>query len=283
MSLRAIYIILILMKKKSKNTGKINFHEKGRWTTKAEVASLLGKQEVVGMRLNKYVAHCGICSRRQAAELVKDGKIKVNDEVVLEPFYQIKKGDKVEYKDEVIQPEDRIIYLLLNKPKNTITTLSDEKGRTTVMDIIGQEVAERIFPVGRLDRDTTGLLLLTNDGQLAQKLAHPSKKVQKIYQVFLDKPVSQKHLEQIAEGPELEDGKAVVNKVFYSNENDQQDVTIEIHMGKNRIVRRIFEHFGYKVKRLDRIYYGGLTKKDLPRGQFRFLSEREVIMLKHFS
>ena len=244
---------------------------------------MLNTQEVVGMRLNKYIAHCGICSRRQAAEVVKSGKIKVNGEMVEEPFYQIQKDDKVEYNGKVIQPEERLIYLLMNKPKNVITTLSDEKGRTTVMDIIGKKVAERIFPVGRLDRDTTGLLLFTNDGQLAQKLAHPSKKVQKIYQVFLDKEVSEKHLEQIANGPVLDDGKAVVNKIFYSSEKDKQDLTIEIHMGKNRLVRRIFEHFGYKVKRLDRIYYGGLTKKDLPRGQFWFLSEREVIMLKHFS
>ncbi len=271
------------MKKRHHKAGKINFREKGKLTTKSEVASMLGKQTVVGMRLNKYVAHCGICSRRQAADLVKAGKVRVNGAVVKEPFYQIQKDDKIEYDGNIIQPEGRTIYLLMNKPKNVITTLSDERGRTTVMDIIGKEVSERIFPVGRLDRDTTGLLVFTNDGQLAQKLAHPSKKVQKIYQVFLDKPVTKKHLEQIAEGPELEDGKAIVNKVFYTDEKDQQDVTIEIHMGKNRIVRRIFEHFGYKVKRLDRIYYGGLTKKDLPRGQFRFLSEREVIMLKHFS
>ena len=235
------------------------------------------------MRLNKYVAHCGVCSRRQAADLVKEGKIRVNGAVVLEPFYQIKEGDKVAYDGKLIRPEGRMVYLLMNKPKNVITTTNDERGRTTVMDIIGKKVSERIFPVGRLDRDTTGLLVFTNDGQLAQQLAHPSKKVKKIYKVFLDKPVLEEHLKKIAAGLVLEDGKALVNRVDWTEHPSGQEVTIEIHIGKNRIVRRIFEHFGYEVKRLDRIYYAGLTKKDLPRGQFRFLSEREVIMLKHFS
>ena len=271
------------MKKKSKKAGKINFRNKGKLTTKSEVANQLGAQDVVGMRLNKYVAHCGICSRRQAAELIKAGKIKVNGAVMLEPFYQFKKGDKVEYEGKQIQPEGKTVYLLMNKPKNCITTLKDEKGRTTVMDIIGNKVAERIFPVGRLDRDTTGLLVMTNDGQLSQKLAHPSKKVKKIYKVVLDEPVAAGHLDQIAKGLELDDGKALVNSVAWTDTTGKKEVLIEIHIGKNRIVRRIFEHFKYKVKKLDRIYYAGLTKKDLPRGQFRFLSEREVIMLKHFS
>lgn len=274
-----------MKKKKSvaKKKGKINFRDRGKLTTKSEVANELGAQQVVGMRLNKFVAHCGICSRRQAADLIKSGKVSVNGEVVREPFYQYKKGDKVTYEGKSIQPESKTIYLLMNKPKNCITTLKDEKGRTTVMDIIGNKVSERIFPVGRLDRDTTGLLILTNDGQLSQKLAHPSKKVKKIYKVVLDQPVSAAHLKQIADGLDLEDGKALVNSVLWTDTPGKKEVLIEIHIGKNRIVRRIFEHFKYEVKKLDRIYYAGLTKKDLPRGQFRFLSEREVIMLKHFS
>lgn len=274
-----------MRKKKSgaKKGGKVNFRNKGKLTTKTEVASQLGVQDVVGMRLNKFVAHCGICSRRQAADLIKAGKVKVNGEVILEPFYQYKKGDKVEYDGKQIQPEEKTIYLLMNKPKNVITTLKDEKGRTTVMDIIGNKVSERIFPVGRLDRDTTGLLIMTNDGQLSQKLAHPSKKVKKIYKVVLDKSVAANDLNQIANGLDLEDGKALVNSAEWTDTPGKKEVLIEIHIGKNRIVRRIFEHLGYAVKKLDRIYYAGLTKKDLPRGQFRFLSEREVIMLKHFS
>ena len=270
-------------KKQEDKKGKINFRKKGKLTTKAEVASKVNAVEIIGMRLNKYVAHCGICSRRQAAELVKKGKIKVNGEVNLEPFYQIKEGDKIEFEGKIIKPEGQLVYLLLNKPKNTGTTLSDEKGRTTVMDIIGNEVSERIFPVGRLDRDTTGLLVLTNDGQLSQKLAHPSKKVKKIYRVTLNKGLMQKHFQTISESPELEDGIAPVDKLEWVEDAPRKEVLISIHIGRNRIVRRIFEHFGYEVKKLDRVYYGGLTKKDLPRGQFRFLSEREVIMLKHFS
>ncbi len=270
------------MKKRTKKAGQINFRNKGKLTTKSEVAKMLGTQEVVGMRLNKYIAHCGICNRRKASELVKAGKIKVNGEVAKESFYQIQKGDEIEFNGKNIQPTAQQVYLLMNKPKNVITNHADEKGRTTVMDIIGKEVSGRIFPVGRLDKETLGLLLLTNDNQLAKKLSRPSEKINKVYQVYLEERLTQKHLEQIAKGPVLDDGKVEIKNVFYSSEEDKKDVTIEIHLGRDSLVRRIFEHFGYKVKRLDRIYYGGLTKKDLPRGQFRFLSEREVIMLKHF-
>ncbi len=235
-----------------------------------------------GMRLNKYIAHCGVCSRRQAAELVKSGQIVVNDEIVLEPWILVGEEDVVKYKDQILKREEKKIYLLMNKPKNVITTSSDERGRKTVLDIVGGKVKERIYPVGRLDRDTTGLLLLTNDGDLAKKLSHPSHNVKKVYHVALDREVSQHDIEKIAKGLELEDGNALVDKVGHAHGRGKNEVIIEIHIGRNRIVRRIFEHLGYRVKTLDRIYYGGLTKKDLPRGFFRPLKEKEIIMLKHF-
>lgn len=233
------------------------------------------------MRLNKYVAHCGVCARRQAAEHVKGGKIKVNGEVEKNPSYFVKEGDVVEFNGKQIKLEERKVYILMNKPKNTITTLSDDRGRKTVIELVGDEVTERIFPVGRLDRMTTGLLLLTNDGDLAKKLSHPSHEVTKVYKVELDKAVSKNHLEEIRQGLKLEDGLAPVDWVEFS-EADKKIVTIEIHIGRNRIVRRIFEHLGYEVIRLDRIFYAGLTKKDIPRGKYRHLTEPEVVKLKHF-
>lgn len=268
------------MKKPNKKSGK---KTRPGLTTKKKVSEVLKPQDPVGMRLNKYVAHAGICSRRQAAEEIKKGKVTVNGNVVLEPFYQIKKGDKVAFDGKPISPEERLVYILMNKPKNVITTNSDELSRTTVMDIIGSRVSERIFPVGRLDRDTTGLLLLTNDGDLAKKLTHPSHKVKKVYKIWLDKPLTRKHMQEIGAGLELEDGKAMVDRIGYASEDKKNEVLVELHIGKNRVVRRIFESLGYTVDKLDRIYFGGLTKKDLPRGNFRFLTEKEVIMLRHFS
>ncbi len=240
------------------------------------------KPEVVGMRLNKYVAHCGICSRRQAAEYIKEGLVAVNGKIILQPGYQIKKGDKVTYQGKPIQPEEKLIYLLMNKPRNVITTVKDERGRRTVIDIIGDKVKERIFPVGRLDKDTTGLLLLTNDGHLADKLMHPRNNVTKFYEAELDRPFDKKDLEKMRKGLVLEDGPINIDGADYVKGKPKNVVGVEIHSGRNRIVRRMFEHLGYKVKRLDRVYLAGLTKKDLPRGYFRHLSEREVIMLKHF-
>ncbi len=244
---------------------------------------LPNKQEVEGMRLNKYVAHCGVCSRRQAAEYIKEGQVSVNGEKVTEPGYQVQAGDKIAFRGKPIRPEKKLVYLLLNKPKDYITTAKDEKGRRTVLDLVGNKVQERIFPVGRLDRATTGLLLLTNDGELAKKLSHPSHKVKKVYQVWLDKPLAAADLEKIGAGLELEDGKAIVDAVGYIEGGKKNEIGIELHIGRNRIVRRIFEHLGYEVVRLDRVYYAGLTKKDLPRGRWRHLTEKEVIMLKHFT
>jgi 23S rRNA pseudouridine2605 synthase len=233
------------------------------------------------MRLNKYVAHCGICSRRAAADLVKNGHISVNGKVESNPGYEVKPKDKISYQGKEIRPEENQVYILMNKPKNTITTLKDEKDRNTVLGLVEGKVAERVYPVGRLDRNTTGLLLLTNDGELSQKLSHPSFRVKKIYHVGLDKPLTKNDFIKISEGIKLEDGEIRVDGIDFVGEK-RDEVGVEIHSGKNRIVRRIFEHLGYEVKRLDRVYYAGLTKKNLPRGKFRHLTKQEILMLKHF-
>lgn len=235
------------------------------------------------MRLNKYLAHSGICSRRKAADLVKAGEVSVNGEVEINPAYEIQDEDVISYQGKVIEIEKNKVYLLLNKPKNYVTTLSDERDRKTVMDLVKNKVKERIYPVGRLDRMTTGLLLLTNDGDLAKKLTHPSHGVKKIYQVIIDKELDQIDLEKIRQGFDLEDGAVHVDAVDYVKGEPRNTIGIEIHMGKNRIVRRIFEHFDYRVIKLDRMYFGGLTKKDLPRGFSRPLTEKEIIMLRHFT
>jgi len=236
----------------------------------------------MSMRLNKYVAHAGICSRRKAVDLVKNGEVSVNGKVEKNPAYEIQKGDKVQYNGKEIKTESKKVYILMNKPKNTLTTVTDDRGRRTVMDIINNKVKERIYPVGRLDRNSTGLLLLTNDGDLAKKLSHPSHGIKKLYHVILHKTVTPSDIDKIQRGIELEDGLAEVDKINYVDHEPKSEVMIELHSGKNRIIRRIFEHLEYTVERLDRIYYGGLTKKDLPRGYFRPLEGQEVIMLKHF-
>jgi 23S rRNA pseudouridine2605 synthase len=235
------------------------------------------------MRLNKYIALCGIASRRAAADLIKEGVVYVNGKVMTEIGYRVLPKDEITYKGKVLKPVEQKIYILMNKPKDTITTVSDEKGRKTVLDIISRTIKARIYPVGRLDRETTGLLLLTNDGELTQKMSHPSYLVKKLYHTVLNKPLTKDDLRKIAEGLELEDGKAEVDAVNYADGAGKNEVILEIHIGKNRIVRRIFEQLGYEVVKLDRIYYGGLTKKDLPRGGYRALTEREIIMLKHFT
>ncbi len=236
-----------------------------------------------GMRLNKYLAHSGICSRRQAAEHVKAGKVTVNGRVETAPAYQVQPGDAIAFEGKPVSLSERLVYILLNKPRGVITTVKDERGRKTVLDLLRGEVEERIFPVGRLDRETTGLLLLTNDGDLAEKLTHPSHRVPKVYQVTLDRNVARPDMERIAEGFELEDGPVKVQWVNYPDPASKRTVALEIHLGRNRIVRRLFEHLGYTVQKLDRVYLAGLSKKDLPRGFFRHLSEREILMLKHFT
>ena len=240
-------------------------------------------EEPEDMRLNKYVSLSGVASRRAAGEIIKNGDILVNDVVVREPGHRLLPTDVITYKDKKLVIASSLVYILMNKPKGFITTMSDELDRKTVMDLIDKEMSERIYPVGRLDRDTSGLLLFTNDGDMAKKMTHPSHKVKKLYHATLDKPISKRDIDDIAKGLELEDGKAVVDGISVIEGSAKMEVGIEIHIGKNRIVRRIFEHLGYSVEKLDRVYYGGLTKKDLPRGRYRHLTEREVIMLRHFS
>lgn len=234
------------------------------------------------VRLNKYVAKSGICSRRKAVELVKEGRIKVNGVVAIEPFLLVEETDKVMHNDELIRPETRMVYYLLNKPKQVITTTSDEHQRKTVLDLIKEPHKERLFPVGRLDRDTTGLILITNDGDLAKRLSHPSHKVRKEYLVTLDKDLSAADFEKIIAGLELEDGLAPIKELRFTDEKDHKKVIITLFIGRNRIVRRIFKHCGYTVEKLDRVYLAGLTKKNLTRGRYRTLTAREIIMLKHF-
>ncbi len=232
------------------------------------------------MPLNKFIAHAGVCGRREAAELVKDGKVTVNGDKIFEPGYKVSGRDKVVVKGNQVYLQKNSVYILLNKPKDFITTASDPQGRKTVMDIVKNVTPERVYPVGRLDRNTTGVLLLTNDGELAQKLTHPSYEVKKIYEVTLDKPVSKKDMEAIINGVTLEDGLIVADSVAYADSKDKTVVGIEIHSGRNRIVRRIFEHLGYDVKNLDRVMFANLTKKNVERGKFRFLAEKEVRLLK---
>ena len=232
------------------------------------------------MPLNKYIAHSGECSRRDAAELVKQGKVKVNGELVLDPGHRVKHDDKVTLSGKKLTPQKGMVYILLNKPKGFITTNDDPQGRKTVMQLVGNSGVDRLFPVGRLDKDTSGLLLITNDGDLTQKLCHPAYNIKKVYHVTLDKPLTKADFEKIAEGVELEDGKAVVDEIAFLEAKNE--IGLEIHSGRNRIVRRIFESLGYVVDKLDRVMYAGLTKKNLPRSKWRYLDEREVVLLKHF-
>ena len=231
------------------------------------------------LRLNKYLANAGVCSRREADEYIQAGNVKVNGEVVTELGTKVTRKDTILFNDQPICLE-RKIYVLLNKPKDTVTTSDDPQGRQTVMDLVRNASQERIYPVGRLDRNTTGVLLLTNDGDLASKLTHPKFVKKKIYHVWLDKDVNPEDLAKISAGIELEDGPIHADAIAYANEKDKNQIGIEIHSGKNRIVRRIFEYLGYRVTKLDRVYFAGLTKKNLPRGRWRHLTQQEVNMLK---
>ena len=236
------------------------------------------KAEVKGIRLNRYIAHSGVCSRREADNLIADGKIKVNGKVITEMGYKVMPGDKVYHGGKLLRKEN-YAYVLLNKPKDFITTTKDPQERKTVMDLVRKAADVRLYPVGRLDRNTTGLLLLTNDGALADKLSHPSNNIKKIYKVELNKPLQKTDFEAITAGVELEDGQIKVDEIAVLTA-DNLSVGVELHSGKNRVVRRIFEHFGYEVIRLDRVVYAGLDKANLPRGKWRHLSEKEVGLLK---
>jgi 23S rRNA pseudouridine2605 synthase len=231
------------------------------------------------IRLNKYISDSGYCSRREADDLISSGSVKVNGKVVDVLGTKINRTDKVQIGNETLHSE-KLKYLLLNKPKGYITTMDDPQKRNTVLQLIDDACRERLFPVGRLDRKTSGLLLFTNDGELANKLMHPKGNISKVYHVVLDKSLTRADLETIANGIELEDGYIKVDSIAYADPNDKKEIGVEIHSGRNHIVRRIFESLGYTVVKLDRTLYAGLTKKDLPRGSWRFLTQQEVNFLK---
>ena len=233
--------------------------------------------------LNKFIAHSGVCSRRDAAELVKAGKVKVNGQLITEPGYKVKGTDEVKVNGKIVTRQKNLVYILLNKPKDFITTTSDPQGRQTVLSLIRHATPERIYPVGRLDRNTTGVLLFTNDGDLAQKLSHPSYEIKKIYEVRLNKPLTKKDFDTMINGINLEDGFIAPDSLAFADAKDKAIIGIEIHSGRNRIVRRMFEHLGYDVKNLDRVLYANLTKKNVDRGKWRFLSEKEVRLLKYMN
>jgi len=264
-----------------KNTGKRpfkkSFRPKPKQTSNKPPQKKSNDDKV---RLNRYLSMAGICSRREADQLIAAGVVKVNGKIITEMGFKVSPTDEVNYGGETLRPEKKV-YLLLNKPKDFITNRSDPQDRRTVMNLVGKACKELIYPVGRLDRMTTGLLMFTNDGNLAKKLTHPSSEVNKIYHVTLNRPVQHEHLKQLEKGIELEDGLSIADKAVYvGNGEDKKHVGIEIHSGKNRIIRRIFEHFDYRVVKLDRVIFAGLTKKDLPRGKYRFLTDKEVGFLK---
>jgi 23S rRNA pseudouridine2605 synthase len=231
------------------------------------------------MRLNRFIANAGVCSRREADKYIAAGLVSVNGAVVTEMGVKVKMTDDVRFDGKKLNAEKKI-YLLLNKPKDFVTTTDDPHAERTVMDLVKDACSERIYPVGRLDKSTTGVLLFTNDGELSDRLTHPSHNIKKIYQVSLDKPLTKNDMLQVAEGVELEDGAIAADAISYIDGNIKTEIGMEIHSGRNRIVRRIFEHLGYKVKKLDRVYFAGLTKKNLSRGKWRFLSHKEVQFLK---
>jgi len=235
------------------------------------------------MPLNKFIAHCGVVARREAAALVRQGKVKVNGELILEPGHKVSVADDIKVAGKKVFLAKNLVYILVNKPKDYITTSDDPQGRKTILDLIKGATPERVFPVGRLDRNTTGVLLLTNDGELTQKLTHPSFEVKKIYEVTLDKPVTKADFDKILAGMELEDGFIRADAMAYTDKTDHHNVGIEIHSGRNRIVRRIFEALGYDVRNLDRVMFANLTKKNVERGKWRFLNEKEVRLLKYMN
>jgi len=255
---------------------KVYKNKFGRKIVKKEEVEEVGDRLI---RLNKYIANSGICSRRDADELIKENFVTVNGKVVTEMGFKVKRTDTVKVKNSLIKFEKNV-YIVLNKPKGVLTTVSDDRGRKTVISILNNKVKERIYPVGRLDRDSTGVLLLTNDGDLTKKLTHPKYNKKKVYHVFLDKDLTKEDLEKLSKGAELEDGFMKFDSLAFPDSKSKKDIGVEIHSGKNRIIRRMFAHFGYTVVKLDRVYFAGLTKKELKRGRWRYLSEREISNLK---
>lgn len=269
---------------KSEKLSSLGFTKKGKTTAKTQPSyegtdAGLKKEEAL-TRLNKHIANSGMGSRREADEMIKKGLISVNGTTITEMGFKVKPGDVVRYEDKVLKAE-KPVYVLLNKPKGFITTTADPKDRKTVMNLVANACKERLYPVGRLDRNTTGLLLLTNDGALAEKLTHPSYNTKKIYKVELDKPLTKNDFQKIQDGVHLEEGRAIVDDIAIASD-DKKTIGIELHIGWNRVVRRIFESLDYEVVKLDRVIFAGLDKKDLPRGEWRFLKPEEVVRLKHF-
>ena len=248
------------------------------WNKKTTKAAAAPKTAEDGVRLNKFISNSGICSRREADSYITAGVVSINDVVVTELGTKVYPNDVVKFNGERIKGEEKV-YIVMNKPKDFVTTVSDPYAEKTVLSLVQGKCKARVYPVGRLDKATTGVLLLTNDGELADKLAHPSFEKKKIYHVFLDKNVKGSDMGELVKGITLEDGPISVDEISYIDD-DKSQVGVEIHSGRNRIVRRMFEHFGYKVKKLDRVYFAGLTKKNLRRGQWRFLTEQEIAMLK---
>lgn len=253
--------------------------------TSQQVTTSTQKQPAASgaMPLNKFIAHAGICARRDAAELVKSGKVVVNGQAVTEPGFKVSGTEEIKVNGKKIALRRNLVYILLNKPKDYITTTEDPQGRKTVLDIIKKATPERVYPIGRLDRNTTGVLLFTNDGELAQKLSHPSYEIKKIYEVTLDKPLAKRDFDTLMGGLTLEDGPITPDALAYADAKNKAVIGIEIHSGRNRIVRRIFEHLGYDVRNLDRVMYANLTKKNVERGKWRFLTEKEVRLLKYLN
>jgi 23S rRNA pseudouridine2605 synthase len=250
-----------------------------KYATRSGLRIKASKAEPAGIRLNKFISNSGICSRREADELIRAGVIRVNGEIVTALGTKVMPEDKVQYGDQTLNNEQKR-YLLLNKQKGYVTTTRDPHARNTVMELIAGACKERIYPVGRLDRNTTGLLLFTNDGEMAKKLMHPRSRIKKLYHVVLDHPLSKGDMRKISEGMDLEGDRVEVDSIAYVEDAaDRREIGMEIHSGQNRVVRRIFESLGYKVSKLDRVMYAGLTKKNLPRGRWRFLTEKEVISL----
>lgn len=235
------------------------------------------------MPLNKFIAHCGITSRRDAVSLITEGKVTVNKKIITQPAFKVNEKDDVFYNGKKLFVTKNLVYILLNKPKDYITTTDDPQNRKTVLQLTKNATDQRIYPVGRLDRNTSGVLLLTNDGDLTQKLTHPSFNIKKVYEVKLDKPLSKTDFEKILNGIKLEDGEIFADALAYSDPKDKSVIGIELHSGRNRIVRRIFEHLRYDVKGLDRVMYANLTKKNVERGKWRYLSEKEIRLLKYMN
>jgi len=264
-------------KKKKFTTKKFNGQKTRRTVVETGTKDPVIKSGPI--RLNKYIANSGVCSRREADTYINAGVVTVNGKIITEMGYKVDPYDKVVLEGQLLKNEAKV-YIILNKPKSVISAVSDERGERTVIDIVKNCCTERLYPVGRLDKPTTGVLLITNDGDITKKLTHPSSNIKKIYQVNLDKDLTKADMDQLVSGLKLDDGEIHADEISYIDLDDKKKIGIELHSGRNRIVRRMFEHLGYNVRKLDRVYFAGITKKNVPRGTWRYLSEKEVSFLK---